>query len=109
MRQGLSGFFGAITAWLCLAPVAFERQPLSISNTLAPASAPVHLLASPSVFVIWIAGGVFLAVCGLLAFGPFRLRVHEPDPLEPAWVYWRTEIDLAWTVIPVLVLVLLLA
>jgi cytochrome c oxidase subunit 2 len=109
MSHSLSSFSGAVAAWLCLAPVAFAREPLSMPNTLAAASTPAHHMANPSAFVIWTAGGIFLAVGGLLAFGPFRFHAHESNPLGPAQVYRSTEIDLAWTVIPVVVLVLFLA
>jgi cytochrome c oxidase subunit 2 len=110
MRHGLSNFLGAITAWLCLAPVAFARDPLSMPSTLAPAFTPVHYIADLSVFLIWISGGIFLVVGGLLAFAPFRSRAHNSDPSsEPSQVYASSIIDLAWTVIPVLVLVLFLA
>lgn len=54
MTHGLSHFSGAIAAWLCLAPVAFARKPLSMPSTVAPASIPVHYIANLSVFVIWI-------------------------------------------------------
>lgn len=110
MSHGVSNCFGAIAAWLCLAPVVFARQPLSMPSTLAPASTPVHYIANLSVFLIWITGGIFLVVGGLLAFAPFRFRARKSDPLSgPAQVCRSTEIDLAWTVIPVLVLVLFLA
>jgi cytochrome c oxidase subunit 2 len=107
MSHGLSNFFGALAAWLCLAPIAFAREPLSMLSNLAPASTPVHYIANLSFFLIWITGGIFLVVGGLLAFTPFRFHAHKSDPLSgPAQVYRSSEIDLAWTVIPVLVLVL---
>lgn len=109
MSHGLSNFFGATAAWLCLAPVAFARKPLSMPSALAPASTPVHPIANLSVLVIWITGGIFLAVGGLLAFGPFKFCAHKSDPLsEPSQVYRSTKIDLAWTAIPVLALALVL-
>jgi hypothetical protein len=33
--HGLSNFFGAIAAWLCLAHVAFTREPLSMTSDFA--------------------------------------------------------------------------
>jgi cytochrome c oxidase subunit II len=108
MRYGLSNFLGAIAAWLCLAPVAFAREPLSMSSTLA--ATPGHHFANLSPFLIWITGGLFLLVGGLLAFVRFRFRARKSDPLSgPTQVYRSSEFDLAWTVIPVLVLVLFLA
>jgi cytochrome c oxidase subunit II len=110
MSHGLSNFFGATAAWLCLAPVAFAREPMSLPSTLALAFTPAHYIANLSLFLIWITGGIFLVVGGLLAFAPFRFSVRKSDPL-PGWAqdYRSTEIDLAWTAIPVLVLVLFLA
>ncbi|HMG84161.1 MAG TPA: cytochrome c oxidase subunit II transmembrane domain-containing protein [Terracidiphilus sp.] len=79
-------------------------------SALAPGFNPVHYVANPSLFLIWITGGIFLVVGGLLAFAPFRLRTPKTDSLSrPAQAYRNTEIDLTWTVIPVLVLVLFLA
>jgi cytochrome c oxidase subunit II len=105
---GLSNFCGAIAAWLCLTPVAFAGGPLATSNT--PASTSAHQIFTMSLFLIWIAGGIFLVVGGLLAFAPCRFRACASDPSSsPTQVYRATEINLAWTVIPVLVLVLFLA
>jgi heme/copper-type cytochrome/quinol oxidase subunit 2 len=110
MRHGPSNLIGAIAAWLCLAPVAFASVSLSMPSTLAPASAPTHYVASLSLFLTWIAGGLFLVVGGLLAVVPFGFRARKLDPLPvPVQVYRSAGIDLAWTVIPVLVLVLFLA
>jgi cytochrome c oxidase subunit 2 len=107
MRHGLSNFSGAIAAWLCLAPIAFARDPLSMPSTLAAAAAPAHYIANPSLFLIWITGGIFLVVGGLLVFAPFRFRARKSDPLSGwAQAYRNTGVDLAWTVIPVLVLIL---
>ena len=110
MSHGLPNCIGAIAAWLCLAPVVFAREPLSMPSTLAPASTPVHYIANLSVFLIWIMGGIFLVASGLLAFAPSRFRARKSDPFGgPVQIYRSTEVDLAWTVIPVLVLVLFLA
>ena len=109
MGHSLSNFLGSIAAWLCLAPVAFTLQPLSLPTTLARAPEPTHYIASLSLILIWIIGGIFLVAGGLLAFTPSRCRTRESYPLTgPAQVYRITEIDVAWTAIPVLVLVFFL-
>jgi uncharacterized membrane protein YidH (DUF202 family) len=105
MSHGLSNYFGAIAAWMCLAPLAFARERI----TLAHASIPTHYIADLSLLLIWITGGIFLVVSGLLAFARFRFRARKSDPLSrPAQVYRSAAIQLAWTAIPVLVLVLFL-
>ena len=104
---GLSNFCGAVAAWLCLAPVAFADGPLATPSTLAPASTSAHQIFTRSLFVIWITGGIFLVVGGLLAIALVRFRARRSDPLsEPAQVYGSNQIELAWTVIPVLIVVL---
>jgi cytochrome c oxidase subunit 2 len=109
MNHHLSAFFGAVAAWLCLAPIAFAREPLSMPSTLGPAVAPAYHIVSPSIFLIWFAGGIFLAAGAFLAFTPFKVRTRKSDQSSgSAQVYQSTEIDLAWTLIPVLVLVLFL-
>jgi cytochrome c oxidase subunit 2 len=103
MRHGLSNFLGAIAAWLCLAPVAFARNPLSMPTA-------THGIANLSLFLIWITGGIFLVVGGFLAFEPPRFRARKSDPLSaPSQVHRSMEINLTWTVIPVMVLLLFLA
>jgi heme/copper-type cytochrome/quinol oxidase subunit 2 len=110
MKCGLSNFLGAIAGWLCLAPVAFARESLSMQGTLALAPTPAHYIANLPFFLIWITGGIFLVVGGLLAFEPFGFRARRSDPLLGlVQIYRSLEIDLARTAIPVPVLVLLLA
>jgi len=77
-------------------------------STLAPASTPAHQIFDLSVFVVTITGGIFLVVGGLLAVALYRFRARKTDPLgEPAQIYGSTQIELAWTVIPVLIVVVL--
>jgi cytochrome c oxidase subunit 2 len=109
MKDGLSNFSGAIAAWMCLAPVAFARVSLTVPG-IASASAASHYIANLSLFLIWITGGIVLVVGGLLAFAPFGFRARQSDPLSGRAQDRRsTDIDLAWTLIPLLVLVLFLA
>lgn len=79
-----------------------------IPTTLAPASTPAHQIFDLSIFVVAITGGIFLVVGGLLAIALFRFRARKSDPTdEPAQIYGSTQIELAWTVIPVLIVVVL--
>jgi cytochrome c oxidase subunit 2 len=110
MSNGLSNFLGAIAAWLCLSPVALARDPLSMPSTLAPGFTAAHHIANLSLFLIWITGGILLAVGGLLVFTPSRFHAGRSGPLSGLVQLHRSiELNLAWTMIPVLVLVLFLA
>ncbi len=80
----------------------------SIPTTLAPASTPAHQIFDLSIFVVTMTGGIFLLVGGLLAIALFRFRARKTDPsVEPAQIYGSTQIELAWTVIPLLIVVVL--
>jgi cytochrome c oxidase subunit 2 len=77
-------------------------------STLAPASTPAHQIFNLSIFVVAITGGIFLVVGGLLAIALYRFRARKTDAEgEPAQIYGSTQIELAWTVIPVMIVVIL--
>src|SRR5580704_15959533 len=94
-------------AWLLLTSPMLIAQGTTPS-TLAPASTPAHQIFDLSIFVVAITGGIFLVVGGLLAVALYRFRARKSDPAgEPAQIYGSTQIELAWTVIPLLIVVVL--
>jgi cytochrome c oxidase subunit 2 len=94
-------------AWLLLTSTMLIAQGTTPS-TLAPASTPAHQIFDLSIFVISITGGIFVVVGGLLAIALYRFRARKTDPAgEPAQIYGSTQIELAWTVIPILIVVVL--
>src|ERR1700761_4876673 len=94
-------------AWLLVTSVMLRAQGTTPS-TLAPASTPAHQIFDLSIFVVAITGGIFVTVGGLLAVALFRFRARKADPAgEPAQIYGSTQIELAWTVIPLLIVVVL--
>jgi cytochrome c oxidase subunit 2 len=100
--------FGSVTACAWLPHLIFAQGPQKTPSTLAPASTPAHQIFDLSVFVLSITGGIFLVVGGLLAIALSKFRARKSDPFaEPAQIYGSTQIELAWTVIPVLIVVVL--
>lgn len=99
----------AILFFLLLSPLAFADGPQSVPSIFAPASTPAADIYSLSLFVLGITGGIFVVVAGILAYVVVRFRDkgEEADKREPAQVYGSTQIELAWTVIPVLIVVVL--
>ena len=96
------------TAIACLFRTTSLLAQDSIPTTFAPASTPAHQIFDLSIFVVAITGGIFVVVGGLLAIVLFRFRARETDPVgEPAQIYGSTQIELAWTVIPILIVVVL--
>jgi cytochrome c oxidase subunit 2 len=80
----------------------------SSTNIFAPGSTPARTIFGLSVFVLAVTAVIFIVVGGLLAYSvvKFRSRANEAGR-EPAQVYGSSQIELAWTVIPVLIVVVL--
>jgi cytochrome c oxidase subunit II len=103
------GIGTAILFLLYLPGIAFADGPQSVPSIFAPASTPAANIRDLSVFALEITGAIFLVVGGLLAYAVvrFRDRGDKADDREPAQIYGSTQIELAWTVIPVLIIVVL--
>ncbi|MBW4027263.1 cytochrome c oxidase subunit II [Acidipila rosea] len=90
------------------AHAAFAEGPQSTPSIFAPAGTPAASIFDLSLFVIAITGGIFVVVAGLLTYAIVRYRHKKGDEKsEPAQVYGSTQIELAWTVVPVLIVVVL--
>lgn len=80
------------------------------TTIFSPQSTPAHSIFDLSMLVLAITGGVFLVVYGLLIFVLVRYRHRPSSPHadhEPPQIYGSTQIELSWTVIPVLIVVVL--
>jgi len=85
-----------------------ENGPQATPSINAPASTPAHEIQTLSWFVLSITGGIFFVVAGLLTYAVIKYRAKAGDPQsEPAQIYGSTQIELAWTVIPVLIVIVL--
>jgi cytochrome c oxidase subunit 2 len=84
------------------------QSALKTPSILAPASTPAHEIYALSQFVLVITSAIFVVVGGLLAFVVIRFRARRSDAEhEPAQIYGSAQVELAWTVIPVLIVVVL--
>jgi cytochrome c oxidase subunit 2 len=54
-----------------------------------------------------VTGAIFVVVFCLLAYAVVKFRKRGADSVEPAQVYGSTQVELAWTVIPILIVVIL--
>jgi cytochrome c oxidase subunit II len=87
---------------------AWADGPQGTPSIFAPASTPAANIRDLSLFVLAITGGIFVVVGGLLAWAIFRYRARKTDDdSEPAQIYGSTQVELAWTVIPILIVVVL--
>ena len=98
---------------LCLLASTASAQstpsPLSPTNIFAPVSTPAHAIHELSLFVLGVTAVIFVVVFSLLAYAVVRFRNRtDDDNREPPQVYGSSQVELAWTVVPVLVVVALL-
>src|SRR5580700_9066165 len=96
-------FLPAVTGW------ASESGSYSPgTNIFAPASTPAKSIVDLSIFVLVITGIIFLVVFSLLLYSIVKFRGRGLDGgREPAQVYGSMQIELAWTIIPTLIVVVL--
>jgi len=99
----LAGFL--LAARLCLGAPADSSQ---VPNIFRPASTPADSIFHLSLLVLAVTGVIFLVVFGLIVYAvvKFRRRGSE-DGREPPQVYGSNQVEIAWTVIPVLIVIVL--
>src|SRR5438128_7231066 len=92
----------------CSREVLADPAPLfSPTNIFAPASTPAHSIFGLSLFVLAVTGAIFAIVFSLLVYAvKFRKRNND-DGREPPQVYGSNQVGVAWTVIPILIVVAL--
>jgi cytochrome c oxidase subunit II len=100
-----------IIVLLCV-PVGALANPadrsLSPTNIFAPVSTPAHSIIALSLFVLAVTAGIFAIVFSLLVYCVARFgKPADDDGREPPQVYGSNQVELAWTVIPVLIVVVL--
>ena len=78
------------------------------SSIFAPVSTPADSIFELSLFVLAVTGGIFVVVFGLLVYVVVQFRREKNDDgSEPPQVYGSNQMELAWTIIPVLIVVAL--
>ncbi len=81
--------------------------PLATPSMFAPVSTPASNEFELSMFVLAITGIILVVVGGLLTYAVIKFRQKGDDNVEPAQVYGSVQIELAWTVVPVIIVVVL--
>jgi cytochrome c oxidase subunit 2 len=95
--------FPALMGW-----ASNPSGPSATPSIFSPASTPAHDIYHLSLFVMAICLAIFLVVFSLIVYSAvkFRARVAD-DGREPPQIYGSNQVELAWTVIPILIVVVL--
>jgi cytochrome c oxidase subunit 2 len=85
--------------------LTFAASPTSIFD---PASTPADSVFDLSMFVLAVVTAIFATVFGLLVYAVVQFRrERNDDGTEPPQVYGSYEVELAWTIVPILIVVAL--
>jgi cytochrome c oxidase subunit II len=88
--------------------LAFGQGLHPIANMFNPKATPAESAYNVSILMLAICAAIFLVVGGLLTFTIVRFRRRKmDDSREPAQVYGSNKIEIAWIVIPVLIVLVL--
>ncbi len=80
------------------------------TSIFSPAGTPAHLVFGLSLLILSVTLTIFLLVAGLLCFALVKYRHRPADSQalrEPAQIYGSNQIELSWTVVPILIVVML--
>jgi cytochrome c oxidase subunit II len=100
----------ASQAWYGVAAIALSVFGAGPTNIFAPAGTPAGAIFNLSMLVLGITAAIFLVVAGILVYVLVRYRSRASDSAseqEPPQIYGSNQIELSWTVIPVLIVVML--
>jgi cytochrome c oxidase subunit 2 len=108
IRRALEMFAFLFLSIAAAAAAEPATSPFSSTNIFAPASTPARTIFGLSLFVLSVTGLIFFVVFTLLVYSVVKFRGKAGDGgREPAQVYGSTQIEMAWTVIPVLIVAVL--
>ncbi len=97
-----------VTIFTISAATAGGNGVVQTPSIFAPVSTPAYATRELIWIVFVITGTIFLVVAGLTVYAIMRFRRRQGDDgREPPQVYGSLQIELAWTVVPILIVVVL--
>src|ERR1700692_3953478 len=91
-----------------LPPRSLAKPSHPLTSIFSPESTPAKSIFDLSIFVLSITGIIFVVVFTLLVYSIFKFRANYANAdREPAQVYGSNQIEMAWTIIPILIVVVL--
>jgi cytochrome c oxidase subunit 2 len=92
-----------------LASRAYAGGPDQVTSIFKPLSTPAESVYQSALLTLAVCAVIFLIVGGLLAYTVIRFRRRAADDgSEPPQIYGSNQIELAWTVLPILIVFVLI-
>jgi cytochrome c oxidase subunit II len=100
----------AVTAQPTPAPTPSYRHLRPLQNMFEPLGRPAEEISTVAWWVLATCGGIFVVVTGLATYAliKYRRRGPEDDLREPPQVYGSASIEMAWTIPPIMIAVVLM-
>jgi len=100
--------YAIVIGSLLVSAATAAAAPVEPPSIFAPVSTPAFFIRDLAFFVLGLTGVIFVLVAGsgLYAMVRFRRRRND-DGREPPQVYGSHQIELAWTIVPLLIVVVL--
>jgi len=98
----------AFLLWSTATSAAEPAASTTLTSIFAPESTPAKSILHLSMFVLSITAIIFVVVFTLIVYSVVKFRSRTTDgDREPAQVYGSSQIEMAWTIIPVLIVIVL--
>lgn len=95
-------------AVLGFATPVLAADPSLIPSIFRPESVPAESIHQLSIFVLAVTAAIFVVVFGLITFAIIRFRRRpDDDGREPAQIYGSNPVEVAWTTVPLIIVVVL--
>ena len=107
-NRALTAVLSSFSGLLLLVGPAIADEVIQTPTLFKPISEPAFAIMDFGLLIIWICAGIFFIVFGLLMYTIIRYRAKAGDEsLEPAQIYGSEQLELAWTITPVLIVIVL--
>jgi cytochrome c oxidase subunit II len=92
-----------------LAGAVYAASPDRVTNIFEPRSTPADSIYRAALLALAVCAAIFVTVVILLIYAIVRFRRRPGDDAsEPPQIYGSNQIELAWTVLPILIVVVLI-
>jgi cytochrome c oxidase subunit II len=103
-----SGIIAAVLVMLSSCDPTLASSQSAQPSIFSPRSGPAHSISSIAWITLVVTATIFVVVAGLLLYAIVRYRRRPTDDdSEPPQIFGSTQIELSWTIIPVLIVTVL--
>ena len=109
VQTGFAWIFAAVFLLCCAVTLSAPPALADVTSIFRPLSTPAQAVYEIALLALAVCAAIFLIVAGMLVYTIIRFRRRPGDEgREPPQVYGSNQIELAWTVIPIIIVIVLI-